>query len=449
MSSKEQYDEDMSVYHPHDLLIAKSFPDEDLPSIGYDSMEYLALYEISCDKERFGQEPCRIPWPLPPLRPRESQEAGVEQWRSKALQAIDSRVAMFTSASVPQPTLDTSIPQPSISPIFAGPVHRLLLIPEMLELILRQATPETQHTAWNVNRLWRSTLEHILAYQYRSCYPCPPVEYGDRIRMDPNIPWITPSNDELALVEQEVAGASRKSLQELTKVYYPARVAQAISLSEEAYSAIATSYERLRWKSPESNPIDQGRRWLDLSQFKINAHIAELFGSRMEAKLGRYEIALKAGANQPCLLRGSLPDGKFSELIADMFLTEPPCKALGVYVDQPHQTILHRLGRICDEDGIRVGQFLDALQHHASELLSRWLAQAGTIRKGIAALHWTSFSTAEQMRQQWLHHGCPKFVILFEQTCEGPATLTHNAYTYGEDYCAVRASEWFCNTGSR
>ena len=61
MSSKEQYDEDMSIHHPHDLLIAKFFPDEDLPSIGYDSMEYLGLYEISCDRERFGQEPCRIP----------------------------------------------------------------------------------------------------------------------------------------------------------------------------------------------------------------------------------------------------------------------------------------------------------------------------------------------------------------------------------------------------
>jgi hypothetical protein len=445
MTSKKRKANEMSIYHPHDLLIAKFFPDKDLLSIGYDSHEYSGLRRDAMHSYLSNDEPPRIPWPLPPLRPRESQEAGVKQWRRKALRTINSRIAMFTPGSVPKSTSEPPNSRASTQPDFPAPVHRMLLIPELLELILQQATPETQHNSWNVNRLWRSTLERILAYEYRSYHPCPPVGYADHIRLDSDISWMQPSTDEIAVVERELENAAQKGLHELAEVYYPARIAQAIDLPEDAYVAIRTSYERLRFKPAESNPTDRSRRWSDLSQIRMNPHIVELFGIRMEIKRGRWEIALKAGGDQPCLLQGSLPGGNFADRIADMFLTDPPCKALGVYVDQSPSAFLKQLARVCDEDGIRVRPFLDALEHHANELLSTWISQANDMRQEIKESHWTDYSTAQQKRRLWKHYGSPKFVVFLEQTDVGPPTLAQNASTYGEDFLTVRANEWSCD----
>ena len=41
----------------------------------------------------------RIPWPLPPPRPREHLEAGAEEWRSATLRYIDTRPNMYGPAA--------------------------------------------------------------------------------------------------------------------------------------------------------------------------------------------------------------------------------------------------------------------------------------------------------------------------------------------------------------
>jgi hypothetical protein len=391
-------------------------------SMGYDSTMYSALYQSARILEKMGEKPPRIPWPMPPPRPPEFLEAAVEQWRSEALRAIDARVAMFSSDAVPHYTVATHGLQVPASPNLSASVHRLLLIPELLELILRQATPQAQHTAWNVDRLWRRTIEHILAYECRSYYPCSPVEYGDRIDIQTGISWMQPSDDEIAHVEQETATASQRPLHELRQVYYPARIVQASSLSGAAYLAIQDAYERLQWKLAETDAVDQSRRWIDLSQFMMNPHVVELFGDRMQLKLGRCEIALKAGTGQPRLVQGSLPSGNFANLIADMFLTEPPCKALGIYMTQQHSHHLHLLVTVSNEDGIRVGQFLGALQQHAGKLLSAWRVQVEHFRRKIGWSHWADFSTTEQKRLPWIYHGSPKFFVFLEQIRKRPHT---------------------------
>ena len=454
MSSTELNTDDMSVYHPHDLLIAQFFPDEDISSMGYDSTMYSALYQSARILEKMGEKPPRIPWPMPPPRSPEFLEAAVEQWRSEALRAIDSRVAMFSSDAVPHHTVATHGLQAPALPNPSASVHRLLLIPELLELILRQATPQAQHTAWNVNRLWRRTVEHILAYEYRSYHPWPPVEYGDRIDIQTGISWVQPPDDEIAHVEQETATASQRPLHELRQVYYPARIVQASSLSGAAYLAIQDAYERLQWKPVETDTVDQSRRWIDLSQFMMNPHVVELFGDRMQLKLGRCEIALKAGTGQPRLVQGSLPSGNFANLIADMFLTEPPCKALGIYMTQPHSHHLHLLVTVSNEDGIRVGQFLDALQQHAGKLLTAWRVQVEHLRRKIGWSHWADFSTTEQKRLPWIYHGSPKFFVFLEQIRKRPhtrgvfRTLAQQAYTKGEATVIVPRSEWFRDSGN-
>jgi len=439
-------------YHPHDLLIAKYFPDEDLSSIDYDSVRYSALYVGALDEERMGREPPRIPWPLPPQRPEKHLEASVEQWRSQTLRAIDARVALFTSRSVPQHTvatkaiatkptatkdLEASAP---ISPLI--PTHRLLLIPELLELILRQATAQVQHTAWDVNRLWRCTIEHILSTQYRSHFPCPPVEHGEPIDMAIGPSWMQPSEGEIAIVENQTTDDSQRAQHEHALVCYPARITQANSLSEDAYLAIRRSYQRFGWMGA-STPVAKVPLWLDLSQFQMNAHILQLFGSRMELNLGRCEISLKAGTNQPCLLRGSLPGGRFAELIADMFLTEPVCKTLGIYMPQLHNNRLRLISRVAQEHGIRVGHFLGTLQRHADKLLSTWQRQAEIIRQKVQNTHWASLSTEKQRLSPWIHHASPTFIVFFEPTGGCSKTVAQRAYHHSGDSLDTRRDEWF------
>ena len=48
-----------------------------------------------------------------------------------------------------------------------------------------------------------------------------------------------------------------------------------------------------------------------------------------------------------------------------MFLTKPPCKALGVYSDADMGN-LTLLTRILDADGIRIRQFLSELEEHST-----------------------------------------------------------------------------------
>ncbi|KAI4945038.1 hypothetical protein J4E91_008383 [Alternaria rosae] len=263
-------------YHPHDLLIAKYFPDEDLSSIDYDSVRYSALYIGALDQEHMGLKPPRIPWPQPPQRPDDHLEASVEQWRSQALRAIDSRVVVFTSRPVPQHTIalkaiatESMATEDLEAPVTtspSAPTHRLLLIPELLELILQQATAQVQHTAWD----------------------------GGRIDMTICSSWMQPSDDEIAIVEDQTTDEVQRAQHEHALVCYPARITQANSLSEDAYLAIRRSYERFGWTTGAFTPVAKDPLWLDLSQLKMNPHIMELLGSRMELNFGRCEITLKA-----------------------------------------------------------------------------------------------------------------------------------------------------------
>jgi hypothetical protein len=65
---------DPSKYHLHDVLIFKHFPDADVNASDSNSLRNQALAY-----EKLGVAPPQIPWPVPPPRPREELEAGVEE----------------------------------------------------------------------------------------------------------------------------------------------------------------------------------------------------------------------------------------------------------------------------------------------------------------------------------------------------------------------------------
>jgi hypothetical protein len=76
---------DASKYHPHDLLILKHFPEQDLPALWDVDDTYSLVYDTAWPLEEADLPPPHIPWPLPPLRPHASLKPGVEAWRRAIL----------------------------------------------------------------------------------------------------------------------------------------------------------------------------------------------------------------------------------------------------------------------------------------------------------------------------------------------------------------------------
>jgi len=225
-------DADPSIYHPYDALILKYFPNTDLAS----RTQYRTFLDLALSFEEDGEVPPHVPWPLPPPRPREELEAGVEEWRSTVLHAIDTRLALYahgpTQSSAARPTIHSNADHhPTV-----GRAHRALCVSEILENILRHATPSSQYAAWNVSVAWRDMIAFILKSQYRSHIPCSPVDYDQLV--DIKIQWLQPSAPEIAhtaeVVDMISRGAGRHAY-----FYFPARLTQAHELPELTSNAIA------------------------------------------------------------------------------------------------------------------------------------------------------------------------------------------------------------------
>jgi hypothetical protein len=233
MTSTTQSSDDETQYHPYDHLVLKYYPDKDLVALRQDWHRLEVFYEAAARREKNGQAPPRIPWPLPPPRPRDELEAGVEEWRSAALRVFDMHLNMYKPGLALQKTFNTKSPQTSDPPTTLIKTHRALLVPELRELILRHAPPAAQFTARNVNHAWRDTIEYILGSQHRDYYPCPPVEYGQLI--DADLPVSQPSDDEIAEAEQRIAMFPQMSHYDASRVHYTASIAQSLCLSEVAH----------------------------------------------------------------------------------------------------------------------------------------------------------------------------------------------------------------------
>ncbi|PSN64035.1 hypothetical protein BS50DRAFT_591005 [Corynespora cassiicola Philippines] len=143
-----RYDDDASMYHPYDFVIAKHFPEVDIPSLRCpDWIRY--IYRASLREEI----PEMIPktWRNPPPRPPEELQPAVEGYRSRLLAKIESRIKQYsyepsTAPKIHKITLSGS---PGLSSS-AGDVaeHPALQIPEILWTILEFGTAETHPAAF-------------------------------------------------------------------------------------------------------------------------------------------------------------------------------------------------------------------------------------------------------------------------------------------------------------
>jgi hypothetical protein len=165
---------DPSKYRIHDVLILKHFPDADVHASDSNVLRNSAIAYA-----RLEAAPPQVPWPLPPPRPREELEAGIEEWRAAALRVIDARLGLYnTNALASQASVYTASTASTGASAVRGSPHRVLGINELLEKILRDLAPSAQHAAWNVSVTWRRMMAYILLTSYRDPYHCSAVEHG-------------------------------------------------------------------------------------------------------------------------------------------------------------------------------------------------------------------------------------------------------------------------------
>ncbi|KAF2873627.1 hypothetical protein BDV95DRAFT_349062 [Massariosphaeria phaeospora] len=259
--------------------------------------------------------------------------------------------------------------------------------------------------------------------------PCSPIEYGQRV--DPDIiSWLEPTSDEIDMYAKELdfqldhrRGQPR---------YLPARFTQLRNLP-------ASLLHSLDWlddlgdhfayrPSPPSNVRSRAPQtyWLDFSQLQLNQYLAILLGSRMKVVRGRCEISLRLGP---------------------MFLTQPPCKVLGIYQvneesvpsDEGICTSLELLHRIQDEGGIKVERLL-ALDHVASTAMSTWLLASKKLEQRVQTCHWVD--------SVWHVPGVPKLVLLLHNSAMSETRPDVNWHVTRSQYLSAigsreeREGEW-------
>jgi len=159
-------DPECAQYHPYDSLIAKHFPDQDLSSLHANEPQLGSLYLLALKLDHNGVHH-QTTWPP---QPHPSLMPGVEEWRRALLHAIDARLQLYSNhTSMRAPTSGTARElQPGS---FSFSARRVFDIPELLEMILRYATTDSQYAAWNVELSWRQTICYILASRYHSHHP--------------------------------------------------------------------------------------------------------------------------------------------------------------------------------------------------------------------------------------------------------------------------------------
>jgi hypothetical protein len=250
-------DADPSIYHPHDVLILKHFPHTDLTS----RSQYRTFLNVALNYEEAGTYPPHKRWTLPQPRPREELEAGVEEWRSKILHTIDTRLALYGRSRAMPSAVYHAIASDTNLPPATDRTHRALRVNEILEQILRRATPNTQYQAWNVSKAWRDTVAYILKSQHRSPVPCSPVEYNQLV--DSKLRWLQASEEELVHIAKVVQTISQRAAQYPVQ-YFSARFTQAHELPEPTFNAIgALVHNELQWHGLTHPLRDEGPRWLD------------------------------------------------------------------------------------------------------------------------------------------------------------------------------------------
>jgi len=435
-------DPECAQYHPYDSLIAKHFPDEDFSLLHVDKPQLGSLYLLALKIDHNGVNH-QTRWSE---QPHPSVMLGVEEWRQALLYTIDARLQLYSNhtPSMRAPTSGTARKLQPGDLSFSA--RRAFDIPELLEMILLYATTDSQYAAWNVDVSWRQTTRYILASRYHSHHPCPPVNHGQRI--DRGLSWLQPTEQEIIDIEHAILSlrqgtpqgpATTTAFIPAPSPYFPARISQARNIPRLYYNKIRNCYEHIRYSLPGMLPQFGSPCWLDLSQFNFNPYFLELFSERVRLHLGRCEIILGPCSSEQRVYKRPLPQTAFDELISSMFLTEPPCKAVGIYLPRRRAPVLRLVAKIRDAGGIRVGQVLRTLEQNADDALSCW--KNGV--KSIEGRDWTAFTRWDEKRRATDFEAYPKFMIFLESDEDASTTIAKRSFPRGDETEQVRQEEWY------
>jgi hypothetical protein len=183
--------------------------------------------------------------------------------------------------------------------------------------------------------------------------------------------------------------------------------------------------------------------WLDLSYFVFNPHFVDLFSDNLQLRLGRCEITVNDKLGNHLSAQASSMDPFVGNILQSMFLTQPPCKSLGIYMPGVSYLGMNLVTRVCNADGIRVGHLLAELQRNLPKAINLWRIRSQAMQKDILQSPWTTFTTFRQKHQRWITPGFPKLVVFLDSTDHKGPTFVQSTYLQSEYHNRMWEVEWY------
>ncbi|KAI4925386.1 hypothetical protein J4E85_007265 [Alternaria conjuncta] len=123
-------------------------------------------------------------------------------------------------------------------------------------------------------------------------------------------------------------------------------------------------------------------RWHDLSQLSISPYLEALLTAddQIKHRLGRWEITLRPSSSLKTLVfNDDFATKVVLNNIGSLQVTNPPCRALGLYHDDPGGSVAEStrlLVRVKNDNGVSIAEFAHALQYAAPTTHEAWMANA-------------------------------------------------------------------------
>jgi hypothetical protein len=327
----------------------------------------------------------------------------LEQWRRDVGLQISKHIARYLEAA-PRPIRVVYNPQASCGRPSSGCESQVFQITELLDHILHFADPKAQMRALQVSQVWRASSLSVIGSRrnvevFRASQP---IEYGQVIQEDEIAP-ARPTAEQIEEFGVHVRHVVQRSpfVDNTKRLYFPARFAQlkdlpwhtADTLNEMDYAQRHRVNWRVRTVSRDDD--DDDVFWLDLSQLEMNPYLGTLFEGThsLTQLLGRWEVNVRGAASSGSFILDTfLLSQPLLEAIGSMHITQPPCRAIGLYVYDPKNRVTAEPYQFCkrirNPYGIQISEFLNALEECASVVLQAWEKQARLLHDKVNEAHW-------------------------------------------------------------
>jgi hypothetical protein len=159
----------------------------------------------------------------------------------------------------------------------------------------------------------------------------------------------------------------------------------------------------------------------------------DLFSNNLQLRLGRCDIIINHKLGDHISALASLVDPFLGKILQSMFITQPPCKALSIYMLSYSYLVLELVKRVRDADGIRIGHLLGELQQNLPRVIDLWRTRSQAMRLETAQQPWKQLSSP--MNKHWCWNtGFPKLVMFLESADHNGETFVLATFLQTEDH---------------